>query len=87
VFLKPYELDLSRALRPGSSQLEILLTTRLHNRLEPHPTRHGEVTRLVHRHSFRDAASRTDDYALVPPGLTGAMLSWGSAAAWSGGPS
>jgi alpha-L-rhamnosidase len=71
---KPYIVEITNQIIPGSNNLEVELCTSLHNLLGPHHSKKGEARIFVLEHSWTDVANWTDDYFFVPVGCKGAAI-------------
>ncbi len=75
LFWREYRLDVSDRLRPGTNVLRLRLTNSLRNLLGPRHWQADEFTG-VNPSSFRDAQGWTEDYVLVPLGISGLRLAF-----------
>lgn len=71
---KPYILDVTDHVRAGRNTVEVELSTSLHNLLGPHHSKLGEARHFVLQHSWMDLANWTDEYFVVPVGVSGAEI-------------
>lgn len=66
--VRPYIWDITTYLKDGENNMEIVLTTSLHNLLGPHHSTKGEITACAPA-SFKDEKTWTDDYHFVELGI------------------
>jgi hypothetical protein len=74
ILIPPYELDVSRFVRPGNNEIALHLVTSLRNLLGPLHRQGGDPVRIW-PHDFEDMARWTDDYIFVPFGVDAVQLS------------
>lgn len=67
-FVRPYIWDITQNVLQGENDIEIILTTSLHNLLGPHHSTKGEIIACAPA-SFRDETTWTDAYFFIELGL------------------
>ncbi len=73
LFWRPYSLEITDLLKPGTNTLSLKLTTSLVNLLGPHHRRSGDPGK-VGPWSFSDVSDWTDEYRLARLGPKGARI-------------
>lgn len=71
---KPYLVDITDFVRPGSNRVEVELITTRHNLFGPHHNKNGEVKKFCAPHIWTNEVLWTDDYYFAPVGLSGASI-------------
>ena len=69
---RPYQVEVTRVLKPGRNRVAVEVTNSLRNLLGPHHHR-GDLS-FVSAASFCDEENWTDRYNYVPCGLKGRAL-------------
>ena len=68
IFTSPYSIDITKFLREGKNNIELILTNSLRNLLGPHHNKREEIY-FVGPESFNDKVNWTNEYKFVKFGL------------------